>query len=311
MIVLHDFFKDRITEPTVMTVGKFDGMHRGHELLLEKVLSEDGNLAPSLMAFGAAPRERFSGQTAKSLITRDERQRFLSEKHLSYLIEGDFSDEFMRLSPEEFMELLQNRFSMKRLVVGEDFRFGYQGAGDAELLRKFSKRFGFSLEIVEKVRCHGQVISSTLIREEIGKGHIREADELLGYPYFIWGEVIHGNHIGTGMGVPTINQTPPAEKLLPPAGVYITTVEIGHKTYHGITDIGTKPTVQENGPVGVETHILDFRQDVYEKEAKVSFLEYLRPEMKFDDLGQLTAQIRKDEERALDYFNGKGKIHEE
>ena len=158
-------------------------------------------------------------------------------------------------------------------------------------------------EEIPEIQYHSRDISSTFIREDISLGKIKEANTLLGYPYFIWGQIIHGNHIGTKMGIPTINQIPPKEKLLPPNGVYITEVEIDHRLFHGITNVGKKPTVQDMGPVGVETHILDFQGDVYEKEAKVLFLDYIRPERKFDSLDELKAQIKMDTKCALDFFN--------
>ena len=302
MQYITNFFDSRIDRPTAVSVGKFDGLHRGHDLLLDRIRDRK-DLASCLVTFDIPPKNRIDHEKGRSLLTREERKGELLSRGIDYLLECSFTDRFMKLSPEEFIEILVTSYSMKYMAVGRDFRFGYQGAGDFELLDRLSKKYDFTFDVIDKIRFHGREISSTYIREDIEKGRIEEANELLGYPYFIWGEIIHGHHIGTGMGVPTINQLPTTEKLLPPKGVYITEVEIDHRIFHGVTDIGVKPTVQKMGQMGVETHILDFKADVYEKEAKVLFLKYLRPEMKFDSLEALKQQILSDTHTALDFFN--------
>jgi riboflavin kinase/FMN adenylyltransferase len=305
MQYITSFFDSRIDVPTAISVGKFDGLHRGHELLLNRIRSKTPELASCLVTFDIPPKNRIDHEEGRSLLTREERKSELMGRKIDYLLECPFTDRFMKLSPEEFIQTLVSNFSMKYMAIGRDFRFGYKGTGDIEALEELSKKYGFTYDVIDKISYKGREISSTYIREDIEKGKVEEAHELLGYPYFIWGEIIHGNHIGTGMGVPTINQLPPREKLLPPKGVYITEVEIDHRVFHGVTDIGVKPTVQTDGRMGVETHILDFKADVYEKEAKVLFLKYLRPEMKFDSLEDLKTQILSDSHAALDYFNKK------
>lgn len=303
MITIHDFFDTKINEATAITVGKFDGMHRGHELLMNRILSRKPEEKACMITFETSPRTILHGESNGSLITREERHFELEKQGLAYLAECQFSERFMHLSPEEFVENLVRNFHMSYMAVGSDFRFGYKGQGTPAVIRELSNKYGFTFEEIPKIQYHNRDISSTFIREDISLGKIKEANTLLGYPYFIWGQIIHGNHIGTKMGIPTINQIPPKEKLLPPNGVYITEVEIDHRLFHGITNVGKKPTVQDMGPVGVETHILDFQGDVYEKEAKVLFLDYIRPERKFDSLDELKAQIKMDTKCALDFFN--------
>lgn len=302
MIILNDFFQNRIEEPTAFTIGKFDGLHRGHELLFEDVLAQKECL-PCILTFKISPRVAILKEEDRNLITAEERRKELERKGLEYLLEIPASEEFFALEPEEFIHILYDNFHMRYLACGTDFSFGKKGLGNVELLRKLSKELGFRLCVEEKLTDHEKEISSTLIREEIKEGHILRVNELLGYPYFIWGRIVYGNHIGTGMGVPTINQLPPEEKLLPPNGVYVTEVEIHGKIYHGISNVGVKPTVQNQGPIGVETYILDFKENVYEECARVIFLEYVREERKFDSLDALKEQIRKDTDFAFRFFN--------
>ena len=165
---------------------------------------------------------------------------------------------------------------------------------------------GFELEVVEKVREDSREISSTFIREEIQKGHIKKANHLLGYPYFACGTVVHGKHLGSRLGFATINITPPPEKLLPPFGVYVTQVRIDGRTYRGVTNVGVKPTIEGERLPGIETHIFDFSGELYGERVCVSFFDFLRPEQKFSSVGALRGQVAEDEQRALAYFESCG-----
>lgn len=292
-------------EQTAVTVGKFDGIHKGHDLLTDKIIKQENfGLKSLLFTFDVSPRIRLAKDTTKQLITNQERRNLLEKQGISYMVQCPF-EEIMSYEPEEFVILLVKRFNMKYLVCGTDFHFGKMGKGDISLLRKLSERYGFQLEVVEKLKQDNRDISSTYVREEISKGNVSGANELLGYHYFIWGSVVHGRHLGTKIGIPTINLIPPNDKLLPKNGVYITLVEMEHKTYHGVTNVGTKPTVTGNGIVGVETHILDFEQDIYEKKVCVYFLEHIRDEMRFDSVEDLKNQMNIDKKKAFLYFNGK------
>ena len=298
----------KVTEPTAVTIGKFDGIHRGHELLAGMIREKrKQGLKSLIVTFSMTPRVLFSDEAeqAKTLITSEERAFLLEQEGIDYLLEMPLTDEVMHMSPEEFLKLLCEDFQMQYLCVGEDFHFGYQGRGDAALLEANQKQFGYILDVVKKLKKEQRDISSTYIRDEIQMGRIANANELLGYPYFIWGEIVHGKHLGTKMGVPTINMTPPQDKLLPPNGVYITEVEIDHRVFHGITNVGRKPTVKKDDVVNVETHILDFQGDLYEHRAKVSFFEFVRFERKFDSVEALRQQIQEDVQSAFQFFNHK------
>ena len=286
-----------------MTVGKFDGIHKGHDILTRHLLQQEQcGLRSVVVTFDISPRIHLKKDSQKQLITNDERKNLLEKQGISYLAECPFED-IMPLEPEDFIRCLVERYHMKYLVCGTDFRFGKQGRGDVKLLKELSADLGFELEVVEKLKSGEREISSTFVREEIAKGNVAKGNQLLGYEYFIWGRVVHGNHIGTKIGIPTINLIPPEDKLLPKNGVYITRVEIEYRTYHGVTNVGVKPTIHGERQVGVETHILDFDEDIYERQVCVTFLEHIRDEMKFSSVDELKKQMQQDKKVAYNFFN--------
>ncbi len=292
------------TFDTAVTVGKFDGIHRGHHLLYDYLAREkEKGLKSVVVSFDLSPRLVLSKDSVPNLITEEEKEYILDQSGIDYLVRLSFSEELMHMEAEDFVRLLSEKLHMAYMVVGSDFHFGYRGLGDTALLSKMAENLGFRLDVVSKIKLDKRDISSTYVRDEISLGHIERANELLGYKYFIWGEIVHGNHIGSGMGIPTINMLPPSTKLLPPNGVYITEVLIKNRTYHGVTNVGIKPTIEGTRGVNVETFILDFKEDVYEEIAKVSFLKRIRPEKKFNNLSELKDQILKDTKEAYHYFN--------
>ena len=304
MKIFTSLYHNNLTEDTAVAVGKFDGIHKGHELLTQKLLQqEQRGFRPLVVTFDVSPRLQLNKDRTKLLITNEERRQLLEQEGIAYLAECPFKDEIQMLEPERFIELLMTELRMRYMVCGTDFRFGSRGRGDTALLKELSEKMGFQLEVLEKLLFEKRDISSTFVREEIAAGHVAEAEKLLGYPYFIWGTVVHGNHIGRTLGMPTINLYPPEDKLLPENGVYVTRIELEHKNYHGVTNVGVKPTVGEKNRMGIETHILDFHEDVYDKKAKVVFLERLRPEIRFNDLEELRRQMRLDKKNAAAYFN--------
>ncbi len=292
-------------EPTAVTVGKFDGVHAGHRLLMDRLLAKkNAGLPVVAVTFDVPPIVRTEHREIRLLVTPEEKREMLRNTGVDVMVELPFSEEVRTMPPETFIKLLTERLHMQYMAVGSDFRFGYKGAGNISMLRDLAVMLHFDLDVVEKKRQNRRDISSTLIRDEIAAGHIKSANALLGYPYYLIGEIVHGNHIGTSISFPTINLLPPPEKLLPPNGVYITEVVIEGRTYKGITNVGIRPTVQEeNKRVGVETHILDFRGDIYEKRATVRFLDFVRLEKAFSSFDELKRQISDDVRRARAYFN--------
>lgn len=289
--------KFHMERPSAVSLGKFDGLHRGHQKLVRRVLDQKKNgLDTVIFTFEKNPTRLLSGLSAQNIMTNEERKRKLEELGIDHLLECPFTPQLSHMEPEYFVEeILVRELRASFVVVGRDFRFGYQRRGDYRLLETMGKRLGFSVEVVEKEQSHGRDISSSYIREALHEGNIPLANELLGYRYFVSGTVLHGRQIGRTLGLPTTNLLPPPEKLLPPNGVYLTrtTLEDGGE-YFGITNIGYKPTVGGETQKGVETFLFDFSGDLYGRELTVEFFEYERPEQKFKSLEELKARILSD-----------------
>ena len=286
-----------------VTLGKFDGLHRGHQKLINLIRREQGEKNRSVIfTFDVSPRSYILHSPPKYLLTYEERRELAENLGVDILAECPFTEALMHMEPEDFVkEYLAERLHARYLAVGPDFRFGYQRRGTPELLKELGRTYGFRTEIVEKEKYKGRDISSTFVREELEKGHIEEVNQLLGYTYFTKGEIVHGRQLGRTIGIPTANLIPPVIKKLPHKGVYITESLIQGKTYQGITNIGYKPTVKENF-LGVETYLFSCNADLYGQEAEVRFYRYLRPEIKFSSLEELKCQMLKDIEEGKSYF---------
>ena len=293
----------QVTEPTVISLGKFDGIHRGHELLMEQLAQKkkDG-LKTAIFTFDIPPKKNVEHVEAKVLTTNEEKMHIFEELGIDYLVECPFTKEIMCMEPEDFIRMLVEKLSVKCIVAGEDFHFGHNRRGDYEMLRKYAGEYGYEAIILKKMKEDARDISSTFVREEIAAGNIEKANHLLGYHYFVKGVVKHGNRIGRTIGIPTVNLLPPEEKLLPPFGVYVTEVLIDGKRYRGVTNVGCKPTIEGKNPVGVETHLLEFREDVYDQVVTVEFIHRLREERKFENIEALKVQMQKDIAFAGSYF---------
>lgn len=282
-----------VREETAVTLGKFDGLHLGHQQLLQRILDKDG--LKSLMFTVSSDRP---GQ----LLTVEEKQDMLEKRGLSYLIDCPFTPELSGMEAEDFVrEVLVNRLHAKYIAVGSDFRFGHKRGGDASLLMRLQKKYGFCTEVIEKKTYAGEVISSTYVRKSLSVGNMELVRNLLGYPYFVTGEVLHGRKIGRTLGMPTTNLIPTIKKALPPNGVYVSRTQIGGDVFRGVTNIGRKPTVGSD-LMGVETYLFDFEGDLYGKTITVELLKYRRPEIKFDSVEALRAQMQRDIAFGKEYF---------
>lgn len=295
MICLNDTRDFHIEEPTAISLGKFDGVHRGHEALIRHLLEKkrDG-LKAAVFTFDIPPKRLTENNNYRVLSTNAEKQKILEGRGIDYLLQCPFTEEVMCMEPEAFVSWIVSDLHVKSIVTGSDFRFGHNRKGDHELLKGLAKTYGYELKVVNKLQYKGRDISSSYVREEMLKGNIETANELLGYPFFVESEVIHGRQLGRQMGIPTINMELPAEKLLPPKGVYATKVWIGKTCYTGVTNVGCKPTVNHSNKVGVETHILNFEGDLYGRILTVDFYRFIRPEQKFSSIEELKAQMERD-----------------
>ncbi len=270
-------------ENSCVSLGKFDGVHRGHRFLLSKVLEQREHI-PTVFTFQL-------GRDAKRVYVQREKDRILEALGIEREIVFPFDEETRNLSAEDFIrEVLVERLDARYICVGDDFGFGKNREGNGDTLRHFQREYGYELEIVPKLACDGRAISSTRVREHLARGEMEQANLLLGQPFFLSGKVAHGKALGRRLKMPTANLVPPADKILPPFGVYATMVSLGGRQYKGVTNIGRKPTVGEFS-TGVETFIMDFDEDIYGREIQVSFYQFLRGEKKFSDVESLVAQV--------------------
>lgn len=285
-----------IKEKTAVTLGKFDGLHRGHKKLLNQVLRkrEEGYLA-TIFTFDMPPKKLLKGANGRVILTNEERAMLLKAYGVDILFECPFTKEIAGMDPEQFVaDILIGRMNAGYIVVGPDFKFGHERSGDIYLLERLSRKYGFRLLVLAKEQHEGRDISSTYIREVLSEGKLELASDLLGYPYFVTGEVIKGKQLGRVIGVPTVNQLPKANKLLPPDGVYASRTIIDGKSYSSMTNIGMRPTVDSTQVRNLETHIFDFQKELYGKEIKVELLSFERQEIKFPSLEELKVQLSRD-----------------
>ena len=288
----------QIQEETAISLGKFDGFHQGHQLLVNRVLQKKREGLKSLIFtfdFGDRP----------VLLLPEERRRMLGKRGVDYLLECPFVESISHMEAEKFVrEILVRRLHVRYLAVGTDFRFGYQRRGDYRLLERLSAECGYQVEVVEKACYQGEEISSSRIRRELEQGHMELVNQLLGYAYSVTGEVLHGRRIGRTLGMPTTNLLPSERKLLPPNGVYATRTVIAGELFEGITNIGYKPTVGGETRKGVETYLFDLDRDLYGEILTVRFYGYERAERKFASLDELKKRIEQDVFWGRTYFGG-------
>ncbi len=297
MEYFHGTTQFTLSGPTAVTLGKFDGIHRGHQKLFNHILAlKEQGLQSVCFALNA-------GDGAQ-LFTAKERLEAVEAFGFSCLIECPFVPEISGMSPEEFArEVLMKRLAAKVVAVGTDFRFGYQRAGDAYLLKSLGERCGFQTDILEKERYEGREISSTYVREALEDGQMELVRELLGRPFSVSGTVQHGMQLGRTLGIPTVNLIPPAGKLLPPNGVYASRTIIDGVSYPGITNVGYKPTVSGKFR-GVETHLFDVDLDLYGVSIVTELYRFERPERKFPSPEDLREQLLRDISFGKGYFGG-------
>lgn len=287
--------RDFKLENSSVSLGKFDGVHRGHRFLLSRVL-EQREHTPTVFTFQM-------GADSERLYVQHEKDRILEGLGIEREIVFPFDSLTKNLSAEDFVrKVLIGKLDARHICVGEDFGFGKNRQGNADTLREYQKEYGYELEILPKLTLEEQVISSTRVRDCLLRGELEKVNALLGQAYFIYGRVAHGKALGRTLKMPTANLIPPKGKMLPPFGVYATLVSVDGRQYRGVTNVGKKPTVGEFC-TGVETFIMDFDRDIYGREIEVSFYHFLRTEKKFPDVDALVSQINRDKVAAMEYFD--------
>jgi riboflavin kinase/FMN adenylyltransferase len=293
----------------IATIGNFDGLHLGHQHIIQNMQkdAEDNNWKKLVIFTEPHAKEFF----AESLGTKEEKPprifpwsekvKKLKQLDVEFSFFLNFNNQLRNMTPETFIKEVLSRLSIKKIIIGDDFRFGANREGDFNFLKNWGNENNIIIEKTQTFFMHNQRVSSTRIRECLTKGDFVTAKELLGRPYTFTGKVVYGQQLGTQLGVPTANLWLPQNKL-PIAGVYIVKVEAEGETYGGIANMGTRPTVDGQNPV-LEVHILGFSGNLYGKKIKVEFLKKVRDEKKFNGLDELKEQIFKDISTAKTYFS--------
>ena len=291
---------------TIVTIGTFDGVHIGHQKIIEKLIQESKSSDSESLILTFFPHPRMvlhETSSIKLLNTINEKSSLLEKMGLDNLVIHPFDKEFSNLSAEEFVKtILVDLFNVQKIIIGYDHRFGKNRAANIENLIEFGEKYGFEVEQISAQEIDSVSVSSTKIRVAITNGNMAVANEFLGYDYLLSGKIIQGKQLGRTIGFPTANlKIKENYKLIPKIGVYIVKSILQEKTVFGIMNIGLNPTV--NGEdLSIEVHFLDFDSDIYDTEITVSVIERIRDEQKFTSIDILKSQIQKDKNFAISYI---------
>ena len=293
-------------EQTYVTIGTYDGVHFGHQQIIEKLVSEAKKAAKKsvVLTFFPHPRMVLQKDASIELInTIDERATLLEKTGLDYLIIHPFSKEFSRMSALEFVrDILVNQLNISKLIIGYDHHFGKNREGNITQLTEYSHLYDFKVEEIPAQDIDSVSVSSTKVRRALHAGNLKTANNYLGYNFMLNGNVVNGKKLGGKIGYPTANiDVKETYKLIPKTGVYVVKSMIDKKTIFGMMNIGSRPTVNGNHQT-IEVHFFDFNQDLYGENLTIELIYFLRDEHKFDSLDSLIHQLKKDEETARKYI---------
>lgn len=296
---------DEKFENPVLTIGNYDGIHLGHRRIIERVKerAREMNGTSMLMTFYPHPLKVLKPDRKVAAITpEDQKERVIAETGIDVLFVVPFTEDFSSITPEAFIKsILVDAFAIKGLVIGFDFRFGAHGKGDVTLLEKLSHDYGFFVEVVGAIDMDGEKVGSNRVRKLLKEGDVSTVARLLGRPYMIEGRVVRGDGRGRKIGFPTINlQTD--YPLIPKSGVYITEAEFDGKRHRAVTNIGYNPTFADGRDLSIETFILDYRGDLYDKEVRLHFRQRIRSEERFPSVEALKGRIDEDIAVARDFL---------
>lgn len=302
--IIRDLHAYNTRKPLALSIGMFDGVHRGHQSIIQKLnaAAAQKNLDSALLTFWPHPRKVFNPADELRLLNTIEEKTYLLQKNgVQHLFLKEFNENFRNLTGEEFVnKILVEKLNVKHLIIGYDHTFGKNKSGDFNLLRNMASVCEFELEQVQAVDFGKAPISSTQIRNALACGNVVAANQMLGYVYSVSGVVVGGKQIGRTIGYPTANIQVDSMKLLPKKGAYIVEVFVEGERYKGMLSVGTNPTVGGRA-LSVEVYILDFDADIYGKEISVNFREFLHDEIKFESLEKLIERLDEDKRLTAQY----------
>ncbi|NLT51816.1 MAG: bifunctional riboflavin kinase/FAD synthetase [Ignavibacteria bacterium] len=306
MKVYKDISEFSGTDNTVVTVGSFDGLHKGHMDIINRVVreAEKSSLKSCVVTFDPHPRTVVTSNFKHSVLTLfEEKQTLLEKAGVDNLVIINFTSGFSSKSYLEFIEeYLIKKLRTKKIVIGYDHKFGKNRLGDKEKLRQITNSSGVEVIEVNAVKSNSDEISSTKIRNAISDGDIEKANKFLGRYYTVTGIIVKGAQRGRKLGYPTANILADEKKLIPGAGVYVSRIFLGKNVYFGLTNIGLRPTFNDTDVFMIETNIFDFEKDIYGEKLTVEFIGRIRDEIRFGNADMLIEQIKKDKEECLKYI---------
>ena len=309
MRAIEELERARTSSGSVLTIGTFDGVHRGHRHVINLVAqnAREHGLQAGVLTFITTPRETLRPSEPVAYLSElEERVALLREAGADFVAPITFDMELAGLSAREFAESLVDILSLKRLVVGPDFAMGRRREGTIPVLTELGAELGFTVTTLDEVSEGNQRVGSSAIRRLIIEdGDVETAADMLNRPYSLAGPIVHGHHRGKDLGFPTANMTVPARRAVPADGIYITRSYLDDVALPSVTNVGDNPTFQDAERM-VETFILDFDQDIYGREMRVEFLKRLRGEETFADVDALAAQMHRDIQQAREYFGQAG-----
>lgn len=293
-----------ISKFRTVILGNFDGLHRGHQQLINLGRQIADSHQEELAVFTFYPQiQQYFDKNFCYLLTEQQKNRGFQKLKVDWIESMPFTEEIATLSPEAFVEnILVKKLHTRHAVVGFNFSFGYKGAGNPQLLRELGARYGIEVTVMEPCYADGEVVSSSAIRKYLQAGDIEKANALLGYAYSIEGPVVRGNEIGRTIGFPTANILPAKGILLPEKGVYAARTWVEGQCYDGILNIGMRPTIAHSIGLNIEVNLFDFDRDIYGQVIRSEVHYFLRPETKFDGLDGLKAQLEKDKQHTEKLF---------
>lgn len=304
MQYLYGTTEVRQTKDSVVVLGNFDGIHRGHQALFNKAKEAARKYGLQTIVFSFYPHPSWViGTHPKPLLmSRRNKKKMTEQMKMDVLIEYPFTQAFAAIAPETFFtEVLIKKLKAKVLVVGSNYYFGHEKAGNPAYLQKLGEKYDIQVCVVDAVTQGGNMISSTTIRNYISAGEIEAANEMLGHPYTVVGNVVQGKRLGRTIGFPTINLIADPDSVYPPNGVYATYVKVYNTLYMGMTNIGYNPTVNGERKM-IETHLFDYNKELYGAEVEIYFYHHMRCEQKFENIDALKMQIEKDKEGVKLFF---------
>lgn len=309
MITIKSINEINNIKRSVVTIGNFDGIHKGHEVLIKKAVEhgKKNNIKSIVFTFENHPANYFVTDSIKNIISNEERINRLNELDVDLVVSIPFDECMTKISAQEFVEkILVDKLHVEKIIVGYDFTFARNKEGNTNVLRKLSKQYNYELEVIKPIKINGTRVSSTYIRNLLNEGNVYNIIPYLGRSYELQGTVVHAKKLGRTIGFPTANIEIDKDIIMPKNGIYATKIHIEGKTYFGATNIGYNPTVN-GSKLSIETNILEFSEDIYGKLIKIEFLERIRDEKKFSSLDELKNQLGKDTNYVFEKYICKSK----